>query len=471
VRAGDVVGGRYELEELLGAGSMASVYRAHDRVLERTVALKVLEDRYGSDPEHVERFRREARAIARLTHPNIVTVIDRGEVDGCQFIVFEHVRGANLKELLRRRRRFPVAEALAVVHQAARGLAFAHEHGVVHRDVKPQNVLVDEDGVAKVTDFGIARSASLDDDLTLAGTVLGTGDYISPEQATGRRAEERSDQYSLGALLYELLTGEVPYPAESTVAAAMRHVHDPIPSVREKRSDASTRVDAVVRRALAKDPEGRYPSMDAFIAALEACLAEEAREDDGQATQVIRPSSPPRRRRRKAPWPLLAGLLVIGAGAFAVWALATERFTPGEEPSGGTAAPVRLTAAADYDPLGDGEEHRELLEAASDGDPQTWWRTETYSDFSETKDGVGIVFDAGRRRELSELVVLTDTPGFQAQVQGGNSPGGEFVELSDEAAVAERTVFELTGGSYRYYLVWITDLDEVAHVNEVRARS
>jgi hypothetical protein len=471
VRVGDVVGGRYELEELLGVGGMARVYRAHDRVLERTVALKVLDERYGGDREHAERFRREARAIARLSHPNIVTVIDRGDVDGSQYIVFEHVRGANLKELLRERRRFPPAQALAVVHQAARGLAFAHEHGVVHRDVKPQNVLVDDDGVAKVTDFGIARSASIDDELTETGTVLGTGDYISPEQATGERVDERSDQYSLGALLYELLTGEVPYPAESVVTAAMRHVHDPIPSVRERRPDVSPRVDAVVRRALAKRPEERYPSMDALIAALEACMAGEGAGDEGQATQVIRPSRPRPRRDRVVPWRLLAGLLVIGAGAVAVWALATGRFAPGDEGEAG-GAPVALRAVADFDPPpGDNVEHPELLDAATDGDPDTWWRTETYADFRGTKEGVGIVLDAGRRRELREIVVATDTPGFRALIQGANSRRGEFVELSEEGTVDERTVFVLVGGSYRYYLLWITDLDDVAHVNEVRARS
>ncbi|MDQ4019309.1 MAG: protein kinase, partial [Actinomycetota bacterium] len=179
MRVGEVVAGRYELAEVLGIGGMARVYRAHDRVLERDVALKVLDERYGDDPEYVERFRREARAIARLSHPNVVTVIDRGEAEGRQFIVFEHVRGLNLKQLLKNRGRLPVAQALALAHQAARGLAYAHENGIVHRDVKPQNVLVDADGVAKVTDFGIARSLDGDAAITLPGTMLGTGDYIS----------------------------------------------------------------------------------------------------------------------------------------------------------------------------------------------------------------------------------------------------------------------------------------------------
>ena len=186
---------------------MSSVYRARDTVLERTVAIKILHEHYSDDAEYVERFRREARALAQLNHPNIVTVIDRGEHEGRQFIVFEHVEGENLKELIDREGQLPVDQALALVHQVARGLAFAHEHGVVHRDVKPHNVLIDADGVAKVTDFGIARSVDPADGLTETGTLLGTSEYIAPEQASGRRVDERSDQYSLATVLYELLTG------------------------------------------------------------------------------------------------------------------------------------------------------------------------------------------------------------------------------------------------------------------------
>src|SRR5207249_1633732 len=214
-----------ELEELTGSGGMSLVYRARDRRLGRRVAVKILHDRYTDDPEYIERFRREARAVARLSHPNIVTVIDRGESDGLQYIVFEHVDGRDLKEVVERSGPLPVQRALNLAVEVAGALAFAHQHGVVHRDVKPQNVLV-RDGGAKVTDFGIARAEDpehRDDEMTTTGTVLGTGDYISPEQAQGERATERSDIYSLGAVLYELLTGSVPFPAESAVAAAMRH--------------------------------------------------------------------------------------------------------------------------------------------------------------------------------------------------------------------------------------------------------
>src|SRR5436309_9100500 len=194
---------------------MSSVYRAHDRLLARKVALKVLHEHYGSDEAHVERFRREARAVATLSHPNIVTVIDRGEHEGRQFIVFEYVEGENLKQLIEQRGPAPVAYALELAIQVARGLSFAHQQGLVHRDVKPQNVLLNGDGQAKVTDFGIARSLDVQHGMTQTGAVLGTSDYIAPEQAQGQTVSEQTDVYSLGVVLYELLTSQVPFHGEN----------------------------------------------------------------------------------------------------------------------------------------------------------------------------------------------------------------------------------------------------------------
>jgi hypothetical protein len=493
VKVGERVAGRYELEELVGAGGMSSVYRARDTVLERSVALKILHEHYSHDAEYVERFRREARAIAKLTHPNIVTVIDRGEWEGHQFIVFEHVPGENVQELLEAEGRLSVERALVLAHQVGRGLAFAHEFGIVHRDVKPQNVLIDTDGAVKVTDFGIARSLEVDDELTQTGTLLGTGDYIAPEQASGETVDERSDQYSLGVLLYELLTGEVPYPAPTVMAVAMRHLRDPVPSVRDVRPDVPARVDAIVARAMAKRPQDRFPSMEAMTAALEAALADERVSrgpGDDEDTGVIPPLPqvwPPTSRPEPAPRPSgrrragLAALVFLAVVSVVVGLLFA--LTDGDElggivpggvgggdGGGASDARVSLQAVSDFDPEGDDTEHPEEVPAATDGNRATFWTTETYQDFTATKPGVGIVLDAGEPVALSRLVVRSDEPGFRAVVRAGAAATGPFEGVSEEREVGGRTAFEVDTGDeeYRYYLLWITDLESSAHVNEVR---
>src|SRR5579862_83084 len=212
---------------------MSSVYRGHDRLLERTVALKVLHPHFLDDPEYVERFRREARAVARLSHPNIVGVIDRGQADGQQFIVFEYVDGENLKQLLERTGPLPVRRVVELGIQIADALAYAHGHGLVHRDVKPQNILVDPAGDAKVTDFGIVRSLDVERGVTQTGTVLGTSNYLSPEQAGGEPVTPATDIYSLGVVLYELLAGDVPFRGDNLVVVAMKHVTEHPPSLRQ----------------------------------------------------------------------------------------------------------------------------------------------------------------------------------------------------------------------------------------------
>jgi tRNA A-37 threonylcarbamoyl transferase component Bud32 len=477
---GELIGGRYEIEELVGSGGMSSVYRARDSVLERRVALKVLHEHFSADPEYVERFRREARAIARLNHPNIVTVIDRGEFGKRQFIVFEHIPGENLKEVVEREGQLPVAQALALTHQIARGLAFAHQHGVVHRDVKPQNVLLDESGTAKVTDFGIARSLDPGQELTQTGTLLGTSDYIAPEQASGQPVDARSDQYSLGVLLYELLTGEVPYPADSFMAVAMRHLRDPVPSVRDRRPDVPDRVDEIVARAMAKRPENRFPSTEAMMAAIEAALADTGggagrKEATGVLSRVERPSpgrsaarrGPRRRQRRRRFAPLLLALLVVAAGAIALGLILAGR-DDGGSGTAGSIGGVKLTAFADYDPQGDQSEHPESVANATDGDVSTFWTTETYRTFS--KPGVGLILDAGKAVSIEHLQIVSDEPGFTAEILAGDNPTGGFVPFSEEQEIGRRTTLELAGGkSYRYYVVWINDPNRRAHVNEVRA--
>ena len=231
---GTLIGERFRLEEKVGSGGMSSVYRAFDPTLERSVAIKMMHRDLSGDPDQLERFRREARAVAQLNHPHVVTVIDAGEDDGAPYIVFEYVEGETLKERIRRLGRLPIDEAVAYAIEIGRALECAHAHKLVHRDVKPQNVLIDPDGRAKVTDFGIARSMEAQG-LTATGRVLGTTDYVSPEQALGHEVTEQSDIYSLGIVLYEMLTGEAPFKADTQVAVAMKHVREPMPDVQRRR--------------------------------------------------------------------------------------------------------------------------------------------------------------------------------------------------------------------------------------------
>jgi serine/threonine-protein kinase len=469
---GELIAGRYELEELVGSGGMSSVYRAHDRLLERTVALKILHEQFTRDDAYVERFRREARAVAQLAHPNIVTVIDRGEQDGRQFIVFEYVDGMNLKELMVQDGPVSPRETIELALQVARGLSFAHENGLVHRDVKPQNVLLDADGRAKVTDFGIAHAVDVDG-MTITGTVMGTSNYIAPEQARGQAVDEQTDVYSLGCVLYELLTGEVPFEGDNFVAVAMRHVNDPAPSVRDVRHDVPPRLDWAIQTAMAKDHGERFDSMAEFAAELEACYAE---LDGNEGATMVVPRTltrPARAPRRRSIWPFVllgVGLAaVIGGLAGAILLSDTGGGSSGGAPPR-PAGPVHFTSAAAYDPFGDGQEHDEAARAAIDGNDTTPWMTEHYRDF--TKQGVGIVVGAGHAVSPKTVSIVTDTPGFTAEIKAGNSAGGPFHTVSGSQTVAGTNAsFSLHGGG-RYFLLWITQLGDNAQVriDEIRAR-
>ncbi len=266
-----LVDGRYRIIRRLGSGGMADVYCAEDTQLGRQVALKLLYRRFAEDDEFVERFRREASSAAGLQHPNIVQVFDRGEWDGTYYIAMEYLEGRNLKQVVRDHGALDPALGVDLVIQILKAARFAHRRGIVHRDIKPHNVIVDDEGRAKVTDFGIARAGT--SDMTETGAIMGTAQYLSPEQAQGHPVDARADLYSIGIVLYELLTGALPFDAESPVTIALKQVsEDPVPPM-QLNPAVSPALDAVVMRALRKDPAMRYQDADEFISALDSALA------------------------------------------------------------------------------------------------------------------------------------------------------------------------------------------------------
>jgi eukaryotic-like serine/threonine-protein kinase len=360
--------GRYRILRKLGSGGMANVYLAEDEELGRRVAVKILNDRYANDDLFIERFRREAKSAAGLSHPNIVSIYDRGEAEGTYYIAMEVIEGRSLKELIMTRGALPIGTAIAYAKQLLDAPRFAHRHGIIHRDIKPHNVLVSADQHAKaneprlkVTDFGIARHGP--SQMTEAGSIMGTAQYLSPEQARGAPVTAASDLYSAGVVLYEMLTGKVPFTGDSAIEIAMKHVNDLPSPPSALRPEIPTELDQIVLRALAKDPEERYQSAEEFIEDLErveaglpisratstAATALLAGAAGGLAagestellsegpTRVVAPppprptpprrppdyppaspyDEPPRKRKRWVPWLLVA--LLIAAAALAGW--------------------------------------------------------------------------------------------------------------------------------------------------------
>jgi serine/threonine-protein kinase len=476
---GTLIGERFKLEEKVGSGGMSSVYRAFDPTLERLVAIKLMHRDISSDPDQLERFRREARAVARLNHPHVVTVIDAGEDDGAPYIVFEYVEGETLKERIRRLGRLPVDEAVAYAIEIGRALECAHAHKLVHRDVKPQNVLIDRDGRAKVTDFGIARSMEAQG-LTATGRVLGTTDYVSPEQALGHEVTAQSDIYSLGVVLYEMLTGEAPFKADTQVAVAMKHVREPLPDVQRRRPEISATLAAVVERSTAKETQNRYATVEDMVHDLEEVLAIEAArtgQATGEATTVLRSLSgdtadfaPQRLRQPRRAFFLSIALLALAAGTIAFFATRTEK-GPGRTatPSAPGLSEVELSrnAADDYDPEGDGEESSGQVQLAIDGLTTTEWDTETYEGGFEAsnKRGVGIYIDTDSRVAARQMDLVTSTPGFTAAVYASDSVPSRierWTKVSPNVQAKENQAIPLDTArqEFRYYLLWISELPE-----------
>src|SRR2546429_3515173 len=262
--------GRYRILRKLGTGGMANVYLAEDEVLGRRVAIKILNDRHAGDDQFVERFRREAKNAASLSHPNIVWIYDRGEAEGTYYIAMEYLDGRSLKELIVARGPAPIQLAVDYARQILAAIRFAHRHGIVHRDIKPHNVLVDGEGRLKVTDFGIARAGA--SQMTEAGSIIGTAQYLSPEQAKGAPVDQTSDLYSVGVVLYELLTGVVPFSGDTPVEIAMKHLSAVPEPPSAKRAEIPRDLDLIILRALGKDPSERYQSAEQMDADLERVL-------------------------------------------------------------------------------------------------------------------------------------------------------------------------------------------------------
>jgi eukaryotic-like serine/threonine-protein kinase len=468
---GTVLSGRYRLESKLGSGGMSTVFLARDATLERWVAVKVMHREISDQPDQIERFRREARAVAQLSHPNVVAVIDAGEDGGYPYIVLEYVEGETLKQRIDRLGRLPIAEAVAYAIEIGRGLAAAHARRLVHRDVKPQNVLIDAEGRAKVTDFGIARSLE-SDGLTKTGRVLGTTDYVAPEQAMGHGVDSRSDIYSLGVLLYEMLTGDVPFTAETVVGVAMKHVNEPLPDVQARRPEISSALAAVVERATTKDTKSRYPDMSSFLTDLEGALEVEVARSGtsyGEATNVL-DAVPSGRRLLTTRRVSAAGVALVLVAVVA--ALLIAALTGGNGNGGGSApssGPINIVNTSAFDPPpGDGEEHSDQVGLAIDGNPGTGWTTETYdaptTEAAVGKPGVGLILDVGSTVPARSLTVRSSNGGWSMQVYGAESGppttlDGWSSPIGGESSMGTDTRVELTATrSSRYYLLWITKL-------------
>jgi tRNA A-37 threonylcarbamoyl transferase component Bud32 len=475
---GTLLCNRFRLEERIGSGGMSTVYRAFDETLERWVAIKVLHADMLQDDAQLERFRREARAAARLSDPHVVTVIDAGEDDGRPFIVFEYVEGETLKARIRRFGRLPVAEAIAYAIEIGRALEAAHAERIVHRDVKPQNVLIDPEGRAKVTDFGIARSLGLDG-LTAAGRVLGTTDYVAPEQAIGEGATEQSDIYSLGICLWEMLTGYVPFKGENQVSVAMQHVRDPIPDVTRFRPEVSAVLASVVDRATRKELKNRYATVDEMVRDLEQALAIEARRGTqltNEATTVLRalPGDtagwvPLRIRKPKRVLAVAALALVAAAIVIAVLASRTQTGETGDAaprkvPKGVTR--VKFAAVNDYDPEGDQRESPNSVRLAIDGNRTTSWKTEHYSDgfAGANKSGVGLMVRTTKPVAATELDLISPFANWQGAIYGANGDvppdirGWQKLSGTFTAQSVNKIKLDTANHPFDRYLVWITKL-------------
>jgi eukaryotic-like serine/threonine-protein kinase len=494
---GRVLGGRYRLVEPLARGGMATVWVADDPVLSRRVAVKILRSDLALDEGTRARFRHEAIAAARLSHPNIVSTYDTGDDDGIAYIVMELVDGPTLRHLIDQRGSLPVAEVIRIGKQVADALDAAHRAGLVHRDVKPANVLVPPGGPVKVTDFGIAKAAG-GDDLTRTGTVMGTARYLSPEQVNGRPTDPRTDVYALGLLLYEALCGHPPFGGDTDIATAMARLTTSAPAIRAERPEVSSALDDVIHRCLARQPGARFGSAAAVRDALDqaridptgaiprpvlaappaaapapAPVAAPPAHTGPTAPQPIPAASPGRtRRRRRGGWLWIVLLLIVAiAGGVLAYLLVSDSGTSGSGSGAGassaSAASRATPTASDFDPLGDGSEDPAHVGNVLDSDPSTVWSTDQYNNnFPDgAKTGVGLALDLNGEYDVQKVTVDAQQDGWGASIYVSDKPASSLVTLDDwgparvEASnLSGPHTFDTGPIKGRSVLVWLTQL-------------
>jgi eukaryotic-like serine/threonine-protein kinase len=484
---GRVLGGRYRLDRELARGGMATVWIAEDPLLSRRVAVKLLLPELAIDDALRVRFRNEAIAAAKLTHPGIVATYDTGDDDGTAYIVMELVEGKTLRRLIDDRGKLPVREAIDISSQVADALEHAHRQGLVHRDIKPANVLVQSDGRVKVTDFGIAKAAG-GDDLTRTGTVVGTARYLAPEQVNGHPVDGRADVYALGLILYEMLAGRAPFGGDSDMATAVARLTNSPEPISSARPEVSRPLEDVVARSLARDPAYRFQSAQAFKDALAPGI-------DPDATGPLTPPVPPRRpapppagppptqvaprppparptpaspvrKARRWPWLLVILLLLVAGGitAYVVSSLTSDDAGGGgngaQASSAGRVLPI--VEASAFDPFVDGEEHSSEAPRVFDRDPGTAWQTDRYNSRDLDKPGVGLWVRLDAPYDITSVTVMALEGGWSGEIYVADQPGDSLAAWGQPRQSGDNIpathAFPLTNTQGQYVLVWCTQL-------------